>query len=91
MIENTVQSTEDKEQSVEPPVSKSTSPAELNKEAEVANYCPEENTNSVNKTSPPRSQFPCTDLLDNSDPVDGDSDEELPSFDLFSSLEMENV
>ena len=64
----------------------------INKEAneEVA-YSPSENTNSVDKITSPRSLVPCTPVLETSDVIDDDNDEELPTFDLFSSLGIETV
>lgn len=92
VTKNSVQSTNDKQSSLEAVPSNSQNPIALNKEAyeEIA-YSPGENTNLVDKITSPRSLVPCTPVLETSDVVDDDNDEELPTFDLFSSLGIKTV
>ncbi|RMX43744.1 hypothetical protein pdam_00023690 [Pocillopora damicornis] len=92
VTKNSFQSTQDKETTLEAFPSNSQNPIELNGEADEATaYTPGENTNSVDKITSSRTLVPCTSVLEVSDVVDDDNDEELPTFDLFSSLGNETV
>ncbi|XP_022807075.1 protein ZGRF1-like [Stylophora pistillata] len=78
VTKTSVQSTNDKQSSLEALPSNSQNPIELRGEPDGKMVCsPGDNTNSVDKITSPQS-------LETSDVVDNDNDDELPTFDLFS-------
>lgn len=85
VTKTSVQSTNDKQSSLEALPSNSQNPIELREEPDGEMVCsPGDNTNSVDKITSPQS-------LETSDVVDNDNDDELPTFDLFSSLGIQTV
>lgn len=84
--------TDCKEQTLAPSLSKTQSPHTLNEETEKdTSMCTDDKDNSALTAPLLPSQAPCTDIWDTSSAVNDDSDGELPSFDIFSSFGIKPV